>query len=242
MLPGVASTKLRRLDISIPEPPIDDFENIAGHIETVIPEIASRVQSAADTVATEASKVLEDIRQEIDQLINRLGEILPQNFTVGTSEFCVGSSEKISCSYLPPKVDISLPNDVTDSVAAIIPELDEATSDAQAVLYTLKQLGRHFFEMLWYSVLGLMFFMFVLTRLGKCPGLLYPCLFTIIVMGVVSLFVIAYPPLILHHIQSQGHKAPDWISIKAGRLIMYHWIGFGCVAVYSAMCIVSVLF
>ncbi|KAE9969425.1 hypothetical protein EG328_006873 [Venturia inaequalis] len=104
-LTGIASaahsTKVKVKRVSEP----DIIQSLQGGIQsasasaaTEIPAAISQVQSAASTLSTAIPSSIE--------------ELIPQNLSLGTKEFCIGLPHNVSCHSLPLNISSLIPTDV----------------------------------------------------------------------------------------------------------------------------------
>jgi hypothetical protein len=237
---------LRRADFSLPESPLDDLRNVAGEIQTAVPEVASRVRDGAGTVATEAADALQHIREELDQLLERLRGILPLNVTIGMAEFCVGFPQRRSCLELPPHIDLRLPEAASAILDNTMPVLAQAVSDTQEVLSLSSQLTTQAVQISWAVPVALMVLMAAVTIIMRHLGVIFcflrPALFFIWSLSVLlSTLSLVIPLWATHRMEEKAGDLPNWITMTVGGSIECYSYALCCLGVHAVLCLVGFL-
>src|SRR5688572_1414632 len=106
--------------------------NVIDSIRTVaddLPSVVSRLKTAAEAAPTLLPDIIQDLPDDVEDLGDFLKDIpdllekmLPKNSSVGTSKFCVGFADNLTCHDLPLSLSDLLPSD-------LVPRLGRTLAD-----------------------------------------------------------------------------------------------------------------
>lgn len=203
-------------------------------VATAAPEAASRVKSAAGSLATP---------------IREIDEHIPKNYSIGTRQVCVGYSYNISCSGLP----LNLSTLVSGIISGLPDLLDSNTEDAlrdrvsrlQPLADSLTKVSAYFRQGLVLSSVLMAVFVLVficsvfaslfniasvVLRLGLCwrvtillvLGLTYCAPFILLA----SLFMV---------LQTKMEGLPPWVEVHSGEVSRLCFGALGCAVVMTLL-------
>jgi hypothetical protein len=203
------STKVKVKRVSEP----DIIQSLQGGIQsaaagaaTEIPAAISQVQSAASTLSTAIPSSIE--------------ELIPQNLSLGTKEFCIGLPHNVSCHSLPLNISSLIPTNVQKYFQ---PEWN----DVEALNSALKQIT----PMAIYGALLLgLALMLVMAAMTVCSMFLpLICLSRILgskivkfgvllLLGTICCVLFIAPVVILSILNSKAKQLPSWIQAEHGEV------------------------
>ena len=188
-------------------------------LETVVPEIVSHVQSAANAIATAIPAAIE--------------EILPRNCSIGTTQYCIGRAENVSCHDLPPKILDILPAEIQET-------LGDKINGVPIVDAALANITTQSIQTTW--IVGLLFmFLLVTTSLLSVFGYFFRLKLWRVMFhmmgGLIVCIPFLVPVVVLHVLRSKLNSLPSWIQVSQGDFTGLLIAGLSCMFIFLAFCV-----
>ncbi|CAK7202010.1 hypothetical protein SEUCBS139899_004728 [Sporothrix eucalyptigena] len=189
---------------TLPPNVLSQVESAASVAATALPGVASQVKSAAGAAATAG--------------IGAVTTALPQNCSVGSRQFCVGSAHAVTCHDLPLNLSTILPGGLETSLQ----DTFGAVRDADE---TLRKLTAPYVQGCFVVGLVLMLVETILSIVSvygwflPFSGLAKTIRVTIITaLGLVLCVPLVATTVVLFVVQSKLSQLPTWIHVDQGAL------------------------
>ena len=207
---------------------LDIAKTVVSDLETKVPEVIDKASSAAGAVATEAGAIATEAVAIASEIPSVLEKFVPDNVSVGLSQFCIATKEDLSCHDLPLK-----PSDVFPDELGLTKGLDKLPA-----FQSFQRLTTMVFRDLWIG--GFVFsiiiiFWSVLPTLG---WLLHQRRLRVIFHALLALACFGLclaPVVVMHVVKDKARQLPEWLSVTYGEVPKMYSAGVCVAGVMAAL-------
>lgn len=187
--------------------------NAAKSITSEVPELVTKVQSAASAAAT--------------SLEGSIKEIIPRNLSLGTRQLCIGFFDSIDCKGLPLNLSDVLPDSVEDLPSPFKTIVQDSVDSLQPIATALTNITYIRVSLIVGLVLVCLFaILFIASTLGKIlciVGIVFELglrskIIVHTVLGLICCVPVAAATAILILFREKVNALPSWIQVEHGEV------------------------
>lgn len=223
-----------------------------------MPEAASKAQSVADAVKTEAASQISSAASAVANYTRQVIQHIAVNCSVGTKRVCIGYKDGITCSRLPLNVSLLLMPEAystnASSTNASFPTnglrqvVALAVDSLQPISDRLGQLSAHFDRMwmalsvlFWCLVLGFVYANYAMAASAE-PGHPFSArivLTVLLALGLACCSLMVALVTVLSRISAAAQKAPSWTRTNTGEVFGLCLGALGCTVAMTLLAVAS---